>query len=271
MRHEAPRSTLPPPKKLSEVPSYLAKLIKGFFSRFSYILKIVWETGPWILFVMMFIALFQGITPVIGSLISKEVINELQRLVSGGVYVDFLSSGVFFLIVFLFIYRFVNRIVGTLSTAVNRIAGEKVVRQVKLKIMNKAKGVDLASFDMPSFYEKLENANREAGNRPIQILSQTFTIISKIIELISYIAVLAAAPGLGWAVPVIIAVSVPSAIINFIYRRKNFDYMRRRSKDRRQMNYYSGVLVDKDVAKEIKMFDLGDIFIEHFKSVTIKE
>ena len=267
MRHES-KKTLPPPKKLSEVPGYLKKLIGGFFVRFGYILKIVWETGPWILFVMMFIAIFQGVTPVIGSIISKEIINELQIFVKNGfVNADFLSSSIFFLIVFLFVYRFLTHFVSTLSTAVHRIAGEKVVRQVKLKIMTKAKEVDLASFDMPEFYEKLENANREAGNRPIQILSQTFNIISKIIELISYIAVLASAPGLWWAVPAIIAVSIPTAIINFIYRKKNFDYMRRRSKDRRQMTYYSGVLVNKDVAKEIKMFDLGDVFIEHFKNV----
>ena len=267
-RAESKQSSVPPPKKLSELPSYLSKLLGGFFSRFGYILKIVWETGPWILFVMMFIALFQGITPVIGSLISKEIINELQLFIKGEtIYIDFFSSSIFFLIVFLFVYRFLHNLVGTINTAVNRIAGEKVVRLVKLKIMTKAKEVDLASFDMPEFYEKLENANREAGNRPISILSQTFTIISKIIELISYIIVLAAAPGLWWAVPVIIAVSVPSAIINFIYRKKNFDYMRRRSKDRRQMTYYSGTLVNKDVAKEIKMFDLGDVFIDHFKNV----
>lgn len=39
-----------------------------------------------------------------------------------------------------------------------------MVNHIKLKIMNKTKDVDLASFDMPGFYEKLENANREAGS-----------------------------------------------------------------------------------------------------------
>ena len=267
--HADPKASMPPrPKKLSEIPAFLSALLGGFFSRFGYILKIVWRTGPWILFLMMFISIFQGVTPVIGSIISKEIINELQLLIKDGFAdTDFFSSSVFFLIVFLFIYRFLHQLVGTVSTALNRIAGEKVVSQVKLQIMQKTKDIDLASFDMPEFYEKLENANREAGNRPISILSQTFTIISKIIELISYIAVLATAPGLWWAVPVIIAVSVPSAVINFIYRRKNFNYMRRKSKDRRQMTYYSGVSVNKDVVKEVKMFDLGDVFIDQYKSV----
>ena len=64
---------------------------------------------------------------------------------------------------------------------------------------------------------------------------------------------------------IIILVSIPSAIINFIYRRKNFMYMRRRSKDRRQMNYYSGLVVDKDLVKEVRMFNLSDFFIGCYK------
>ena len=62
-----------------------------------------------------------------------------------------------------------------------------------------------------------------------------------------------------------VAVSVPSAIINFYYRRKHFQYMRRRSKDRRQMSYYSDLMVNKDMVKEIRMFGLSDTFIGRYK------
>ena len=146
--HADPKASMPPrPKKLSEIPAFLSKLLGGFFSRFGYILKIVWKTGPWILFSMMFISVFQGVTPVIGSIISKEIINELQILLKDGFAdTDFFASSVFFLIVFLFIYRFLHQLVGTVSAALNRIAGEKVVSQVKLQIMNKTK----ASISHPS-------------------------------------------------------------------------------------------------------------------------
>jgi hypothetical protein len=150
---------------------------------------------------------------------------------------------------------------------INRIAGEKVVRQVKLQIMEKSLKLDLGSFDDPNLYEKMENANQEAGNRPLQIITQTFSIISSVIEFISYLIILLSAPGLWWATLIIIAVSIPSAIINFIYRRKNFRYMRMRSKERRKMNYYASVLVDKDRIKEVRMFDLGDVFIGRYMKV----
>ena len=43
--------------------------------------------------------------------------------------------------------------------------------------------------------------------------------------------------------------------------------MRHRSKERRQMNYYSDVLVNKDMVKEIRLLDLSDTFIDRFMRV----
>ena len=254
-----------PPKNIADLPRYLGELLGGFFTRMGYIFKLVWKTGPWILFAMLFFAVFQGVMPVVGSKISEAVLNELQSQYGlfDGDFAGFFGSTVFFLLVFMFTYNILTSIVNTLKNTVTRIAGELVVRTVKLEIMNKAKELDLCSFDLPAFYEKLENANREAGMRPIQILSSTFQVVSTVITFISFVVILAAE--LWWAALVMVAVSVPSAIINFYYRRKHFQYMRRRSKDRRQMNYYADLMVNKDMAKEIRMFDLADTFIGRYR------
>ncbi len=260
-----------PPKSFLDIFRYLKELLGGFFYRLFYIFGLVWKTGPWIMIFMSFIALFNGVMPVVGSVISKNVLNQLQHDYensTGGESVAlFLGSAVFYLLIILFSYRILNRVVHQISHAVTRVAGEKVVRRVKVGIMEKAKKLDLASFDRPEFYEKLENANREAGNRPISILSSTFTMISTSISLASYIIILATAPGMWWTAIVIAVVSIPSAIINFIYRRKNFQYMRHRSKDRRQMSYYSDLLVNKDMVKEVRMYDLSDTFIGKYEEV----
>lgn len=255
-----------PPKNLWDVPRYLGELLSGFFGRMGYIFKIVWRTGPWILFAMLFLSALQGVLPVIGSLISQKVLNAMQQT-SGEFaqanFVAFLGSTVFYLLVFMFAYNIISNVVGTLRNTVTRIAGELVVRTVKLEIMEKAKELDMCAYDLPAFYEKLENANREAGIRPIQMLSATCSIFSTILTFVSFVSILATK--LWWAALVMIAVSVPSAIINFHYRRKNFQYMRRRSKDRRQMNYYADLMVNKDMAKEVRMFGLADTFMQRYR------
>lgn len=254
------------PKSVREVPSYLKRLIGKFFSRLFYIFGIVWDTRPWILFVMVFMAVFNGVMPIVGAFVGAELLNSLADAYSAFTASgENLLSSVTLWLVLSFVITFVNAIAGRINGIVTNIAGELVVNNVNVRIMEKAKSVDIASFDRPDFYEKLENASREAGHRPIQILNSNFTIVSTLISIISFIAVL-------WRVspfaPLIItALSIPSAIINFTYRRKNFMYMRHRSKDRRQMSYYSSLLTDKDMAKELRIFGLSDTFIGRYKKV----
>ena len=254
------------PKSIKDLPRYLSELLGGFFKRFFYILKLVWNTGHWIPILLTFVALFKGVTPVIGSLISRNILNGLQDVIGVGGLPEsaFWASNVLYLLIALFAYRLLIQVVNNVSNALNRIAGEKVVMEVKRQIMEKSKEVDLASFDNPAFYEKMENANREAGHRPLNILTQTLGIISSVIELASFLVVLLSAPGLSWMTVALLMVSVPSAVVNFVYRKKNFRYMRFSSKERRQMNYFSNILVDKDLIKEIRLYDLADNFIGRF-------
>ncbi len=258
-----------PPKNIKEVPAYLKELLGGFFTRFAYIVKLVWDTGHWILFLLSFVAVFKGVTPVVGALISKSILNELQVIIkSNNLSTDgFWTSAVFYLLIVFFVYQILLQVINYVSSALNRIAGEKVVKQVKLQIMEKSKELDVASFDNVAFYERMENASREAGNRPLMILSESFNAVSRVIELVSYLVILFAVPKLTWATLLILVVSVPSAVINFIYRKKNFQYMRHRSRERREMNYYSDLLVNKDLIKEVRMFDIADTFIGRYLKV----
>lgn len=260
-------SRVKPPRGISDLPRFFGELLGGFFGRLFYTFRLVWQTGPWILFTLIAIAILTGILPLVGSLLSKEILNGLQLVIQDANPAVFFGSSVMLLILFYFLYRLVNQIVTRLNSAVIRIAGEKVVCHVRLIIMEKAKEVDLGSFDLPDFYEKLENANREAGNRPVHIISSTFDIVAKFISLVGYVVIITTAPGMWWMAPVMILLAFPTAVVNFIYRRKYFTYMRHRSKERRQMNYYAGLMVNKDMVKEIRMFDLGDHFTDRYREV----
>lgn len=250
----------PLPQNIREVPGYLKKIVGGTVHRIGYVFGIVWDTRKWILFVMMFMTLYDGIAPVVHSLIHAALLNALADAI-----VNRSLDGFYLYLALQFGYLIVNSIVKNIHNILNRISGELVSNKIKVAIIEKSKEVDLASFDNPEFYERLENANREAGNRPIQILQSLFSIISTLISVVIYI--ISTAHILPLAPALIITVSIPSAIVNFIYRRKNFNYIRRRSIDRREMNYYSGLMVNKDMVKEIRLFGLSDKFIDGYKTV----
>ena len=262
------------PQRLRELPSYLCKVLGGFFTRLFYIVSLVWEAAPIMLLLMVLLCILDGVLPVVGAYISADLLNEIAALIGsqslGSVVDDILVTMRPLLLLFAayFVYLLLKKLMSRFNSMVTNIAGELVVNHIKLKIIGKAKTVDLASFDRPSFYEKLENANREAGMRPIQILSATFSVVSALISSVSFVAVLATLS--PYAPIVIICAAIPGAIVNYFYRRKNFHYMRRHSKERRQMTYYSELMINKDMAKEVKLLGLGDTFIAKYKKVFSK-
>lgn len=262
------------PRGFKDVPRYVREKVKGFLSRLFYIISLVWSSSPWILIAMCALCLLDGVLPVVGAYISKDLLNAIASLLgseksgvlSNDVFV--ILSPVIFILIVQLIYQFSHRVLGRLNHMVTAIAGELVVNHIKLKIIGKAKTVDQRSFDDPEFYEKLENANREAGMRPIGILTSTFSVISAIISVISFIIVLATLS--PWAPVVIILASLPGAFVNYYFKNRNFHYIRRHSKDRRMMTYYSTLMTNKDYAKEIKILGLGDTFTEKYKSAFAK-
>ena len=71
-----------PPKSPADLPRYLGEICGGFFSRLFYVFRLVWKSGPVFLFLMSFVALFNGLMPLAGALISKEILNRLQDVIT---------------------------------------------------------------------------------------------------------------------------------------------------------------------------------------------
>ena len=167
-RFNPPTDGLKKPDSLKEVPVYVFRRIKGFLSRLFYIIGLVWQTAPAILIVMTLFCVLEGLLPVVGVYISSELLNGIADLLgkntSGSLTYDLFTTlrPVIFLFVLYFSYQFLSKIITRISAMVTGIAGELVTNHIKMKIITKAKTVDLRSFDRPEFYEKLENANREA-------------------------------------------------------------------------------------------------------------
>lgn len=259
------------------------KVTRSFISRYAYIFKLVWEASPAILIVMSLASLFNGLFPILGAYVTSQLLNEIVEafnLAQGYIGTGMNGQEVFnlvfnhpelkivFWICIELIYLVTKNLINNAYNAFVTVSGEKVANHIKVKIISKSKEIDVSQFDMPEFYEKYENASREASFRPVQIISASFNMVSNLISLVSFITVLAILSPL--APLIVFAISLPAAIVKFIYGRKNFLYMRRRSKDRRQMEYFSHVMTNKDLIKEVRMFNLSDTFIEKFKATFAK-
>ena len=106
------------PKTLKEVPGYLIKLLGEFFGHLFYIIKLVWETSPWILVAMMFFALVNGVVPAANSVVAASVINTLAGVITG-------ETTSFQPVVYLLIIQF---LLIFISGIINSVPKSKTVR-----------------------------------------------------------------------------------------------------------------------------------------------
>ena len=171
-KFKKPDDGIEKPTRLRDYPRYWLLRAKGFFSRLFYIIGLVWRAAPLMLVFMVALCILDGVLPVLGAYISRDLLNAIADLVmlrsDGGLGSDVFEvlSPIIFLFILNFIYLFAKKILTRLNSMVTGISGELVVNHIKMMILEKSKVVDMRSFDRPEFYEKLENANREASMRP---------------------------------------------------------------------------------------------------------
>ena len=125
----------PKPESIREVPGYLYRLITKFFYRLFYIFRLVWDTKPWILFYMVFMAIFNGVTPVIGAKIGADLLNALASSYVSATQGSFEFDLVMKVLIIRFAYNFVTGLINRISNILNNISSELVVNHVNLKIM----------------------------------------------------------------------------------------------------------------------------------------
>ncbi len=235
--------------------------VKGTLGRLNYILKLVWDTSRLLLIGMVFISILEGVLPLLHAFITSSLINALVN-VFGAQTLDSLKP-VIGLLILQFLYLIISRTSTQFKGTLTRLAGEMVASHIKIQIANKTKEIDLENFDSPEFFEKLENANHEASSRPITILSATLSLFSHLISTASFVLLLGALHPL---IPVILLVlALPSAIINFKYKRVTYQYIKDHTTDRRRMHYFTSTLSNREKVKEVKLLGLHDEFIERYK------
>ena len=73
-----PDDGIPHPNGIKEVPRYLLRRAGGLISRLWYIIGLVWETSPLILIAMCLLCVVDGLLPVIGSYITRDLMNGIS-------------------------------------------------------------------------------------------------------------------------------------------------------------------------------------------------
>ena len=242
---------------------WFAESVNGLQKSIAYSLRafrLVWKAGPPLVVVLAALVIGAGLLPIVSIWLGKFIIDTVVQGLAAG-RSDYgnllrllgLQAGV---TVLLYIVR-------NVSEALTGIEGERVADQIRSRILKKAGNLDLAFYENPEFYDKLQNALNEIGNRPLSLVQSMFSTVRELFALATIFTILTR---LHWLIPLLlVAVTVPRTLVETHYGRSRWSLMTLRAPEARKANYFFSLLTSRWSAKEVQLFGLREYFSNAYR------
>lgn len=154
------------------------------------------------------------------------------------------------------------------SGLVRTILGSRLGNDINVAILERAQKLELRHFEDPEFYDRLVRARREASSRPLQLVTEAFSLVQSTLTLLGYGVLLVRFS--GWVVVLLALATIPAAIAESRYAKQSFRIRNWRSPEGRRLNYLEFILANDEHAKEMKLFGLGPLFLGRYKALSEK-
>ena len=239
---------------------------KRFVSDIAFGCRLVWKTHRGYASLVASLTVAQGCLPALQLLISKLLIDTAAGVLSAVPQQPFgplltligMQAGILLLGV----------ILGLAQATANAFLGELLSNQINLQVLEKTNGLEVAFFENPQFYNMLQNAYQEAGNRPLEIVTQMFRLVQSVVTLTSAAILLW---WLNWAIlPLLLISAVPALLIQSLYGYQNYWIHRQRAPELRKQRYFGSLLTSDWFVKEIRVYQLESFFFNSYKSLFAK-
>jgi ATP-binding cassette subfamily B protein len=220
------------------------------------LLRMVWETSPALAVTGLLLRLVWAILPVTMLWVSKLIIDRVVNAVSGkngNLSEIWVLLGVEFGLVLLtdLLMRGVN-----LSDS---LLGDRFTNYISLRLMEHAARLDLAHFEDPTFYDKLERARRQTSAR-LGMLGQISGLLQAMITLLS---VSVAVVSFSWLfLALLLLAMLPVFWSETRFAMLSYSLLYRWTPERRELDYLRMLGTSNQSAKEVKIFGLGNFLTE---------
>ncbi len=158
-------------------------------------------------------------------------------------------------------------IISRTITLTGTLLGDKFANDISVRLIEHASKLDLAQFEDPETYDKLERARRQTLARTrlmTQILNQfqgLVTMLSLAIGLITF----------NWWLLVLLTLTIiPSFIGEMYFNKKSYSLITSWTPQKRILDYLRFIGASDETAKEIKLFGLSEYITQKFKYLSDK-
>ncbi len=224
---------------------------------------LVWQADRTSTIFMALLTLTAAVLPVSQAWVAKLIVDGVVDAMNAGVSVQ---QGVQQVAPFLLLEFGLLTLGAMLSqgrTLLDHILHGRMAHAINVQIMQKAQQLDLYYFEHADFYDKLQNARREADYRALGTVETTFTLVQSMITLASFAVLLLAFNPL--IALILFGATIPSFLAQTHYSGLYFRLLTWRAPEFRQMAYWEYLLTVDSSIKEVKLFGLSDPLLQRYR------
>ncbi len=242
----------------------------------------IYQTQPWMTIGNIILRLLRSAIPVLMLYIGKLIIDEINNPLiykdgnaDWSLWKDFFSnfsltasSGtgrIWALILLEFALAIIADLLNRGIMLLDSLLGDLFANQSSVKIMEHASTLDLAQFEDPTFYDKLERARQQTVGRTA-LLSQTLSQVQDIISMVFLAAGLVIFN--PWLILLLAASVVPSFLGELYFNAESYSLVFGWTPQRRELDYYRYIGASDATAKEVKMLGISDFLTNRYKKLS---
>jgi ABC-type multidrug transport system fused ATPase/permease subunit len=225
--------------------------------------ELVWTTSRGLSVLLGALSLVAGVVPAAVAWVGKLIVDSVVRAAETGAAADQRAAltWVVLELALVVVLAAAQRGLNTCQQLLRALLGQRVNEM----ILEKALTLDLAAFEDSELYDRMTRARREASQRPLSLVMRSFQLAQHTFSLIAYGGLLLQLS--VWALAVLVVAAVPSFFVETKFSESAFRLFTWRAPETRKQNYLEVLLAREDFAKEVKLFDLGPVFLERYRDI----
>jgi ATP-binding cassette subfamily B protein len=228
-------------------------------------LGLVWQSSPGTAVLNLFLIVLLSVLPLASLYLMKVIVDSVSMAISAHGQGGADLRSVFIPVALAGAAALSTTLVQQVLTFTKEIQSITVTDHVYHVLQEKSVAVDLSYYENPMYFDSLHRAQKEGPYRPTRIVNGLTGVLQNGISLVALAGLLVS---FHWSLACVLFVSaLPGVWVKILFSKKMFRWQYRRTRTEREAAYYNMMMTDDSHAKEIRLFGIGDMFIERFKNL----
>jgi ATP-binding cassette, subfamily B, bacterial len=226
------------------------------------LLRMVWETSPPLVAGTIALRLVRSLLPLAMLWVPKLILDAVVARISH-------RTGdlrhIWNLVAVELALAVLSDVLGRVNTLFDSLLGDRFTNRVSVRLMEHATALDLASFEDPVFYDKLERARRQTAGR-MGLLAALLNVCQDTLSLLSLSAgLIVFSP---WLMVLLVAAVIPAFLGETHFTTLAYSVLYRWTPERRRLDYLRMLGASVQSAKEVKIFGLGRHLAQQYYQIS---